>query len=41
LSAVGPLAGALDGPPLEPPFRERISRRSRVRELADVLQGVA
>jgi glycosyltransferase involved in cell wall biosynthesis len=34
-------AGALDGPQLEPPFRERISRRSRVRELADVLQGVA
>jgi glycosyltransferase involved in cell wall biosynthesis len=34
-------AGALDGSALDPALRERISRRSRVRELADLLQKVA
>jgi len=30
-------AGALDGTPLSPDLRERLSRRTRVRELADLL----
>jgi glycosyltransferase involved in cell wall biosynthesis len=34
-------AGALDGSPLDPQLRDRISRRRRVQELADLLLGVA
>ena len=34
-------AGALDGTPLVPELRRKLDRRSRVRELADLLQDVA
>jgi glycosyltransferase involved in cell wall biosynthesis len=34
-------AGRLDGTPLDPALRERISRRKRVEELAELLQRVA
>ena len=33
--------GALDGTPLTPELRRRLDRRSRVRELADLLQDLA
>jgi hypothetical protein len=34
-------AGALDGAPLRPELRERLSRRARTRELADLLESLA
>jgi glycosyltransferase involved in cell wall biosynthesis len=34
-------AGALDGVPLRPELRERLSRRARTRELAELLESVA
>ena len=33
--------GALDGTPLTPELRRRLDRRTRVRELADLLQELA
>jgi glycosyltransferase involved in cell wall biosynthesis len=34
-------AGELDGAALDPAFRERISRRARVEDLAEILRGLA
>jgi glycosyltransferase involved in cell wall biosynthesis len=34
-------AGSLDGTPLTPELRRKLDRRARVRELADLLQGMA
>jgi glycosyltransferase involved in cell wall biosynthesis len=34
-------AGALDGAPLEPALKERLSRRARTREIADLLESFA
>jgi glycosyltransferase involved in cell wall biosynthesis len=33
-------AGALDGSPLDPELRERLSRRTRTRELAELLESL-
>jgi glycosyltransferase involved in cell wall biosynthesis len=33
-------AGALDGPPLDPALKERLSRKTRTRELADLLESL-
>ena len=33
-------AGSLDGTPLDDGWRRRLSRRTRVEELAEVLQGL-